>query len=40
MSVPYTRILLLSACYVSNSYSAQIGCISSGNTRTSSVGPT
>jgi len=40
MSVPYTRISLLSASHVSTSYSAKIGCISSVNTRTSSAGPT
>jgi len=40
MSVPYTRISLLSARRVSSSYSEQIGCTSSVNTRTSSVGRT
>jgi len=38
MSVPYTRISLLSARHVSSSYTEQIGCISSVHTRTSSVG--
>jgi len=37
MSVPYTRIPLLSASRVSRSYTEQIGCISSVDTRTCSV---
>jgi len=37
MSVPYTRIPLLSASRVSSSYTEQIGCISCVDTRTCSV---
>jgi len=37
MSVPYTRIPLLSASRVWSSYTEQIGCISSVDTRTCSV---
>jgi len=40
MSVPYTQISILSASHVARSYSAQRGCISSVNARSSSVGPT
>jgi len=37
MSVPYSHIPLLSACRVSSSYTEQVGCISSVDTRTCSV---